>query len=522
MVLLATVLVRLSAITSAHVKDGEQGVSMSTYGLIGAIATSAFWCRFREQQYSTYFLNAKIIANFPLLCVNFALTVASLSIGRHLILRHDCSEYIGVEWLRRHPRRRLMVSVSLVVITHASSCMVQTLPPRILIAQWLGFLSALMSDFAGRYMDETEQRAIEREHPEVGARQMLDSDTLEKRASIVKLDEHPSKGSAERNCVARSILARSLLVLFVCLVLTGIFYALEFVGCASECLDPHPGHERYHNALEIVLARYDEPATKVAKHIMEVLSLVNIRELKPSVTIYNKGAPDILSGLMELLSLSEVPIWELKVQQLPNIGRETDAYLEHITSRWESLANHTIFMQADVHNSRALTQRIREYFVPLTGFLSLADWGGHCTTCDRCFDRDWTEDPDLLSRIFGDFNPGQCRDIVLTYRGQFIVSAERIRRSPRELYSRWLQKLRDPEGEFHTQPYTDSVWSRKEDSLSAPRVGFTLERTWGVMFQCNNNRISARCPSMLSSFVCPPRLCGLGSIEDCQCLDTPD
>lgn len=278
-------------------------------------------------------------------------------------------------------------------------------------------------------------------------------------------------------------------------------------------------------SLDIIVARYDESATDLATHLTELFSLPLIRDLSPSITIYNKNpSTNTTAFLLSLQSLLPAPSFSTNItlHTLPNIGRESDTYLEHITSHYSNLANHTLFMQADVHfGPRAYLRQIRDYFHPSkTGFLSLAPPSSYCATCDQCFDRDWTEYPSILHALFRDFNHGRtCADVVLTYRGQFIASAARIRGNEVGTYQRWLRELRRPQSFLHSPPYTESVWSRKEDSMSAPRVGFTWERSWGLVMQCNEKRVADRCPSMLSGVLCPRGICGRAELEDCQCLD---
>jgi hypothetical protein len=278
-------------------------------------------------------------------------------------------------------------------------------------------------------------------------------------------------------------------------------------------------------ALDIVIARYDEPASEVATHINELLSLPKIGLLNPKIVIYNKleaenSSSTFLQELHEELSVDPAT-HKIVTHTLPNIGREADTYLDHITTQWDNLANHTLFMQASVHFApSAYLSRVSDYFVPNTGFLSLADPGGFCPSCDSCHDRDWAENPTLLRELYSDFNgQAECKDVVLTYRGQFIASAARLRGNDVGLYRRWLDELRDPRGRPHMAPYTEGSWSVKDDSLSAPRVGFTLERTWGMIMQCNERRMAERCPSLMSRAICPDPVCGVASLEECQCLD---
>lgn len=112
---------------------------------------------------------------------------------------------------------------------------------------------------------------------------------------------------------------------------------------ASTCtrdfsLAPAPGH-----ALDLVVARYEE-------------SLNWLRKVPPAwhITVYDKGAsqgdPSILPAFRKADSKAEVE--RVKLQALPNVGREAHTYLHHITSRLasqplgsEPLAEVTVFCQ---------------------------------------------------------------------------------------------------------------------------------------------------------------------------------
>lgn len=316
------------------------------------------------------------------------------------------------------------------------------------------------------------------------------------------------------------------------LILAGLsFVAVVWHAKIANLASPSASHAStdglYHSsvALDVVIARYDEPALDVARHIPEVLDVPRIRRLDPTIRIYDKGAamgnsPAFEVELQNILSTALLTP-KIVFNTLPNIGRESETFLHHITTRWDKLANHTLFMQANVHyGPKKYTRRIQDYFVPSTGFHSLAQVRGYYSSCDRCHDRDWTEEPELLQEIYSKFNSGMgCKDVVLTERGQFIASAARVRGNKNETYERWLQELRDPQSRLHTTPYTRSATSRKKDSLSAPRAGFTFERSWEVMLQCNEKRISDRCPSLLSGLLRWSLIYDGLTLEDCQCLD---
>ncbi|KAF2001082.1 hypothetical protein P154DRAFT_522067 [Amniculicola lignicola CBS 123094] len=200
------------------------------------------------------------------------------------------------------------------------------------------------------------------------------------------------------------------------------------------------------------------------------------------------------------------------VTMLPNVGREGQTYLYHILNHWDSLAKHSIFLQADVHNPREFYPRIRNYFDPeRTGMLSLGFSGNVCN-CHDCDDRfGWNDDAHLLptihSRIY--YDSSQCNNVLLSYKGQFVVSAQRIRGLEKELYQDLHDAFIDEASWAHQEPFLKG----RADSMSAPVFGYSVERLWNLLFQCSDMDVAWRCPTLLSG-----NRIG-GNIEDCQCFD---
>ncbi|KAK5626110.1 hypothetical protein RRF57_001825 [Xylaria bambusicola] len=238
--------------------------------------------------------------------------------------------------------------------------------------------------------------------------------------------------------------------------------------------------------LDIVIARYDEPVEQVVKTVQLALELPNIAGRKVRTIVYNKGV------LNETELRTDFPIESgLAIRQLDNVGREGDTYLSHILDSEQDWASHTLFIQAEPHEPGYLQARLEDYFVKDTGFLSLSHVRNFCASCDACNDHSgWTEDGAVLRDIFERANSHKtCQDISLTYRGQFVVSSRRMKQANQELLRdvrRWL--------------------------LNNERFGFTLERSWGTLFQCPT--ISERCPTLLSGWIG-----NRAAVEDCQCLD---
>ncbi|KAI0518072.1 hypothetical protein F5B22DRAFT_90214 [Xylaria bambusicola] len=239
--------------------------------------------------------------------------------------------------------------------------------------------------------------------------------------------------------------------------------------------------------LDIVIARYDEPVEQVVETVQLALQLPNIAGRKVRTIVYNKGV------LNETELRTDFPIQSgLVIRQLENVGREGDTYLSHVLDSEQDWASHTLFIQAEPHEPGYLQARLEDYFVEDTGFLSLSHVRNFCASCDACNDHSgWSEDGAVLRDIFERANSHKtCQDISLTYRGQFVVSSRRMKQANQEL-------LRDV----------------RRRLLENERFGFTLERSWGTLFQCPT--ISERCPTLLSGWIG-----NRAAVEDCQCLDS--
>lgn len=270
------------------------------------------------------------------------------------------------------------------------------------------------------------------------------------------------------------------------------------------------------NNLDVVVSRFAESREDLVTTLGGVMG--EIRSQHPRIFIYDKASNiDHDKEAFEVFKedLSALGFTDVIVKALDNNGREADAYLDHITSQWDHLANHTLFMQADIHEMDMLTQRLRDYYVPSTGFLSLSYAGSFCASCTGCADLSWwREMPQVLGDLYSGANHGaQCQDVVLTYRGQFIVSAARLRGNHLSMYRDLRRKLVDPHSEMHTPSYTSK--HPDTNTLNSPVFGYTLERMWGVVMQCSDLRIAFTCPDLASS----APLLGSLNPEACQCYD---
>ena len=273
--------------------------------------------------------------------------------------------------------------------------------------------------------------------------------------------------------------------------------------------------------LDVVVSRYGESVDTLAWQLRSIISLPNVRDLSPNIIIYNKNNATHEPAFISQLSVELGAGINISMRTRPNLGREAVTYLDHIVSEWDDLASHTLFVQAEMHHSWLVQSRIADYFVPQTGFISLSPYG-LCEDCDQCGDHSrWSEQGSVLKNIYSRANSGQeCRDLVLTYRGQFIASASRIRGVGKALFTDLLHQMTDAESAMHQPAYWDMPWRfGRDDSLGAPIFGYTLERMWGAILQCSDPRLPRLCPSLLSGAVNPLVAGGRAALDDCQCLD---
>ncbi|KAF2011679.1 hypothetical protein BU24DRAFT_354629 [Aaosphaeria arxii CBS 175.79] len=258
---------------------------------------------------------------------------------------------------------------------------------------------------------------------------------------------------------------------------------------------------------DIIISMYKEPTEHVASLISGLRDIPGLSNAH--VLIYIKDAEADLEVIERGTGADEVT-------SLPNLGREGETYLNHIVNRWDNLARQTFFLQADVHNPREFWPRITDYFDPVrTGMLSLG-WSGNVCNCYECGDKWDVRDPTgLFPKVYGQINNStSCDQVLLSYKGQFVVSAQRIRGVKKSVYEDLRDALVNPDSWAHQETYLQG----RPDSLNAPQFGFQLERMWNLLFQCSDLDVAFKCPSLLSGSGIGTGRIG-GSKEDCQCLD---
>lgn len=132
--------------------------------------------------------------------------------------------------------------------------------------------------------------------------------------------------------------------------------------------------------MEIVISMYKEEIDSVASMVSRLGEVFDGKVRATAITVYVKDEHANTTELENRLGASSL------VLKRPSIGREGETYLHHILSRFDTLATHSLFIQAHAHNFWEIRRRIEHYFVPNTGMLSLGFSGNSCD-CGNCLNR---------------------------------------------------------------------------------------------------------------------------------------
>ncbi|SMQ55125.1 unnamed protein product [Zymoseptoria tritici ST99CH_1A5] len=305
-----------------------------------------------------------------------------------------------------------------------------------------------------------------------------------------------------------------------CAILLAFPTSIYFTAEVHSTVPPHSLTTAHHlptnSTLDIVISRHSETSVQLLHQLHPLLHLPALEHRNIRVLVYDTSAthPNAFSVALRAALNSTV---ELHIEPRPNIGREAGAYLHHMSQNYDRLADHTLFLQAQAHDFQQLLWRLESHFVPETGFLAFSDKQHFCEDCERCWDHStWSERRDVLEKVIGE----SCRPFAMTYRGQFLVSKRRIQARGRAHYQDLMRLLSDAQSEVHGQGYIDQPWMPgKSDILDSPRLGFTLERTWGAVMGCGERRLVEECESMPAGWLGGMLGRKMEDLEKCQCLD---
>ncbi|KAI9331693.1 hypothetical protein BDR26DRAFT_869872 [Obelidium mucronatum] len=184
----------------------------------------------------------------------------------------------------------------------------------------------------------------------------------------------------------------------------------------------------------------------------------------------------------------------LEVIVLENVGRETHTYLTHIARRYDTLADHTLYMQSDPHHVTAFMNRFEKQFSIDTGFLPLGPVGVMPFS-------DFEHLKELFVLVLGEFPPQN--QFTYTWNGQFLTSKETTHKTSLQTY-RYLESLLSaPQGHFIHEEKKDF---KQDSSPSDPIFGHSMERAMPILFHCWE-------PAVLAD------TCDAEGEKPCQCKD---
>lgn len=317
----------------------------------------------------------------------------------------------------------------------------------------------------------------------------------------------------------RRILAAAF-VTFVVLVLSPVLIGyVHFSEALHKAFDSYPRllptlfqHGRPRSempTLDIVVSMYQENVTQLAEKLNTLRSLRSFEHIDIRTIIYTKDEDASLAAIHGDTNATAV-------FKLSNAGREGGTYLSHILLNWENLARHTLFMQAEVHQSEEVFRRISYNFNSRTGVLPL----NHLETCDcrDCSDP-WDKGSKYprLAQLYSALNSQLCPEqITLSYSGQIIVSAERIKQRKKEIYEH-LKEVLESGGDHWIHGDDRQDW-RFADEKSNPFFGHTIERSYMVLWNCSDVSIVDRCRRW-DEFLNDGAPLDPGVPGWCQCLD---
>ena len=429
----------------------------------------------------------------PLLAVNAFASALAIKLGRSIVLPTNNEVY------------RVWDTSTVVVITGVVGCSSTLLLRRsyTTLFQLCCFLLAMMCASAPTSALRNDTQ-LHSSHIELGAhgpsRSTLfrgDSETVDLLDETHDLEVSASVRSSHNNVSRRYLLGIGIALLWL------VFAVLNFNERQWHRLPVFLDHEYAPRLpVEIVLSMYKEPIDEVQRVIKNLKSMPALSDA--SVTIYVKDG-EANSTYIEHQTGAD------HATTLSNIGREGETFLNHILQRWDSLARQTIFMQAGIHNPREFYTHISNYYSrSQTGFLNLG-WSGAVCNCEDCGDRfSWHDNAHLFPRIYNRiYNSSACDNVLLSYKGQFIVSAARIRGINKDIYHALWKAFVDKRSWAHQPQFLQG----RPDSMSAPDFGYTMERMWNLLFQCSTSDVMWKCPSLVSQWRIG------GDIGDCQCFD---
>ena len=269
---------------------------------------------------------------------------------------------------------------------------------------------------------------------------------------------------------------------------------------------PYSGQRHGQRRFDIVLAHYQETPWKVKSAVTLLKAVPSITELNPRVIVYSKGM-EAASNATSSMALKEQLGADI-LYTLPNVGRESDTYLAHIVEHYDELADHTMFLQAQIENLEGIQGLVHTHFRPSLGVMSFGYYS-ECS-CDACVSPlNGNPDPTYgfkrIPQLYALFNEDFCppTGLLLSFRGQFMASRGRITRNSKKKWELLRGALTNMSHFIHDDPTPDQGLAfRNDKDPTNPIFGHTLERAWMVIFGCNDLRIRHNCNDRDINAIC--------------------
>ncbi len=266
--------------------------------------------------------------------------------------------------------------------------------------------------------------------------------------------------------------------------------------------------------VDLVLSHYDEPLGAVVAFVARARGALPAAVAAAGVRVFllTHGACTAAGTPVGAANVTLPPSW--RVTCLPNFGKESYAYLRWLEAHAHGDASPIVWFsqaQPDDYMQPRLWPRL-PLLTRRTGMLGLAlvlD-----AACDGSSEA--ALGPYLGALHFaatGRFCAEQPRWTVF-WNGEFIVSAQRLRRQPASLYAALRAALELPDG--HAVHTADARWaepkSGEPSTRANPLFGYAMERSWNVLWNCTAMHLPGRCGCDAEH----PEGCVANA---CQCLD---
>lgn len=206
------------------------------------------------------------------------------------------------------------------------------------------------------------------------------------------------------------------------------------------CTNPNenPNENQNEFSINVVISRCSEDLAWVAR-------LANVLPSPSTITVYNKGPANIPQHVLRLPNVEVVP--------LPNIGGESQAYLHHIVTHYDKLADVLVFLKGWPfdHSPMVLHDLGRDRFVRPHGYTDLCAW----IAAD-----DSPENPLVPTRAVYESlfrHPAPSSPVEFGVGAQFAVAREAILARPLSFYQRALDCT---ETQAHTNCAFHRLWKR--------------------------------------------------------------